>query len=97
MKLVLFATIIAQLALSIAVGWQFTAASQSRKDSKAQVCDYAFALDGTIAKQIRAGEKALDSIAYYRDHPAEKQKAIDRSEASLKEFLASTPSFCERT
>jgi hypothetical protein len=40
-----------------------------------------------IHKSLRDSDKAIDEIAYYKEHPLERVRAHERNEATLKLFL----------
>lgn len=92
MKLIIWAQLLAVLALSVAVAVNFNSISQTRESARQETCLRFTALDNQLIKLIKAGEKQAATLQYYKDHPDELAQVIKADEHAIK--VLTPPKYC---
>ena len=92
MKSVLYAVLVAVAALSVLVGYQFRDAASARRDARRETCLKLAALDRTLISLVKAGEKSLPRLTYYRAHPAELRLVLANDERTIR--VLTPPDYC---
>lgn len=75
MKLIVYALVMAVLALSAMVGYQFKTIAQQRTDGLRDTCKSFQRFDLTLISLEVQAKKTLPTFAYYKTHPADLEKA----------------------
>jgi len=80
------------LTQSILVGWQFSQLRQGRAEARLQTCIGISKLDNTLIGLIRASEKTLPSIAYYKTHQQDLVRVLGQDEQAITALTP--PKYC---
>ena len=91
-RTVLFLISIVILIQSALVGYQFKQLRQGRDDARIQTCIGISKLDDTLIGLIRASEKSLPSLQYYKEHPDDLVKVLNQDERAITALTP--PKYC---
>ena len=80
------------LTQSLLVGWQFSQLRQGRNEGRIQTCIGISKLDDTLIGLIRASEKSLPSLQYYKEHPDDLVKVLNQDERAITALTP--PKYC---